>query len=59
MSPKQTVFLVIAILFLVCSVLPAPIIEKAAVMRSDQIWWARLCLASMGVMMILTLHTVG
>ena len=59
MSPKQIVFLVIAILFLMCSVLPASIIEKAGIRRFDQIWWARLCLASMGVMMILTLHTVG
>jgi len=59
MNPRRIVFLSAAILFIVCSLLPKRFFEKAASKRFVELWWARLCLASIGLMMLLTLHTVG
>ena len=58
MNSRQSVYLSIAIVFLLGSLLPKAIIEKAANRPFDKLWWVRLCLASMGVIMILTLRTV-
>jgi protein-S-isoprenylcysteine O-methyltransferase Ste14 len=58
MNPRQIVFLLAAILFLVGALLPRPIIEKANSKPLSELWWVRLCLASVGVIMILILKTV-
>jgi hypothetical protein len=58
MNPRQIVFLLAAIVFFVGSLLPKPVIEKAFSKRFDELWWVRVCLASSGVIMILTWHTV-
>jgi hypothetical protein len=59
MNPRQIVILVVAVVFLVGSILPKPIIEKATTNRpfANQLL-ARLCLAAVGIVMILALRTV-
>jgi len=58
MNPRQIVILVAALLFLVGSILPKPIIEKATGKPFENQWLARVCLASVGIVMILALRTV-
>ena len=59
MNPRQIVILVAALLFLVGSILPKPIIEKAAPGKPfENQWLARVCLAAIGAVMILALRTV-
>ena len=58
MNPRQIVIFVAALLFLVGSVLPKPIIEKATGKPFENQWLARGCLAAVGVAMILALRTV-
>lgn len=58
MNPRQIVILVAALLFLVGSILPKPIIEKATGKPFENQWLARVCLAAVGIVMILALRTV-
>jgi uncharacterized membrane protein YeaQ/YmgE (transglycosylase-associated protein family) len=58
MNPRQIVFLLAAILFLVGALLPRTIIEKVNSKPLSELWWARLCLASVGAIMILILKTI-
>ena len=58
MNPRQIVIFVAALLFLVGSVLPKPIIEKATGKPFENQWLARGCLAAVGVAMILALRTI-
>ena len=58
MNPRQIVILVAALLFLVGSILPKPIIEKATGKPFKNQWLARVCLAAVGIVMILALRTV-
>jgi hypothetical protein len=58
MNPRQIVILVVAVAFLVGSVLPKPIIEKATTRPSEKQLLARSCLAALGIVMILALRTV-
>jgi protein-S-isoprenylcysteine O-methyltransferase Ste14 len=58
MNPRQIVILVAALLFLVGSVLPKPIVAKATGKPFENQWLAQVCLAAVGVAMILALRTV-
>ena len=58
MTLRQIVFLLAAVLFLSGSVMPKAIIEEVTNVAFENQWLARLCLASIGIIMILTLHTV-
>jgi len=58
MNPKQIAILVAALLFLVGSILPKPLIEKATGKPFENQWLARACLAAVGVVMMLALSAV-
>jgi hypothetical protein len=58
MNPRQIVILVVAVVFLVGSILPKPIIEKATTGPFENQLLARLCLAAVGIVMTLALRTV-
>jgi hypothetical protein len=57
-SPRQIVVLIAGVFFIVGSVLPKPIIERATKKPFENQLFVRLCLASLGVVMILALRTV-
>jgi hypothetical protein len=58
MNPRQIVILVVAIFFLLGSILPKPIIERATGKPFENQWLARVCLAALGVVIVLALRTV-
>jgi len=58
MNPKQIVILIGAAFFIVGSVLPKPIIERATSKPIENQIAIRLSLASLGLVMILALRTV-
>jgi hypothetical protein len=57
-NPRQLVILVVALLFIVGSVLPKPIIEGATKKPFENQLAVRLSLAALGVVMIFALRTV-
>ncbi len=59
MNPRQIVILVVGVLFIVGSVLPAPIIERATKKPFENQLAVRLSLAALGAIMILALRTVA
>ena len=58
MNPRRIVILVAALLFLVGSILPKPIIEGVTRKPFENQWLARGCLAAVDKEMILVLLTV-
>jgi hypothetical protein len=59
MNPRQVVILAVGVLFIIGSVLPKPIIERATNKPFDNQLAVRLSLAGVGVIMILALRTVA
>ena len=58
MNPRQIVILLGSVCFLVGSILPKPIIERATNKPFENQLLARLCLAAIGLIGILTVHSV-
>ena len=58
MNPRQIVILVAALLFLVGSIFPKPIIEGVTRKPFENQWLARVFLAAVGIAMILALRSV-
>ncbi len=58
MNPRQIVILIAAVFFIVGSVLPKPIIERATKKPFENQLAVRLSLATLGLVMILALRTV-
>lgn len=58
MNSRQVVMLVVAAFFLFGSILPKTVIERATGKPFENQLWARLCLAAVGVVMVLALRTV-
>ena len=59
MSPRQIVILIAGVFFIVGSVLPKPIIERATKKPFENQLVVRLSLAALGVIMILAVRTVA
>jgi hypothetical protein len=59
MNPRQIVILIAGMFFIVGSVLPKPIIERATKKPFENQLVVRLSLGALGVIMILALRTVA
>jgi hypothetical protein len=59
MNPRQIVILIAGVFFIVGSVLPKPIIERATKKPFENQLVVRLSLAALGVIMILAVRTVA
>jgi ABC-type sulfate transport system permease component len=59
MNPRQIVIFIAGVFFIIGSVLPKPIIERATKKPFENQLVVRLFLAALGVIMILTVRTVA